>query len=124
MRKLQKTAKKETRIIDASGKTLGRVASAAAMELMGKTAVTFERHKYSGFPVKIINAGKIRITPKKLATITHKRYSGIPGGLRIMTAGETSAKKGMKKLVHLAIYRMLPSNKLRREMMKNLEIEN
>ena len=115
---------KEKKTMDAAGLTLGRVASVAATYLLGKTSATFERHKYSGFPVKIINAGKIRITPKKLETITHKRYSGIPGGLRVMTAGETVTKKGMKELVRLAVYRMLPGNKLRRIMMKNLEIEN
>ncbi|KKU75254.1 MAG: 50S ribosomal protein L13 [Candidatus Nomurabacteria bacterium GW2011_GWB1_47_6] len=114
----------EAKTIDAKGMTLGRVATAAAMHLMGKTAATFERHKYSGFPVKIINVGKIRITPKKLETLTHKRYSGIPGGLRILSAAETVSRKGMKELVRLATYQMLPGNKLRRIMMKNLEIEN
>ncbi len=116
--------KKLEKIIDASGKALGRVASAAAMELTGKTAATFERHKYSGFPVKIINASKLRITQKKLETISHKRYSGIPGGLRVTPAIKTAKEKGMQELVRLAIYRMLPGNKLRREMMKNLTIED
>ncbi|MDP9249323.1 MAG: uL13 family ribosomal protein [bacterium] len=131
MKKELKTSKaskesreKDTKTIDAAGMTLGRVASSAAMHLMGKTRPTFERHAYSGFPVKIVNASKISITPKKLETITHKRHSGIPGGLRIMTAGETAAKKGMKELVRLATYQMLPGNKLRRIMMKNLKIEN
>lgn len=122
MRKLQKTTKKETKIIDAADKTLGRVASEVAMHLMGKTAASFERNKYSGFPVTIVNASKISITPKKLETITHKRYSGIPGGLRVMSAAETATKKGMKELVRLATYQMLPGNKLRRIMMKNLII--
>lgn len=123
MKNTDTKAKKEV-TIDAAGKALGRVASAAAMHLMGKTAATFERNKYSGFPVKIVNAGQIRITPKKLETITHKRYSGIPGGLRVMSAGETATKKGMKELVRLATYQMLPGNKIRRIMMKNLKIEN
>jgi large subunit ribosomal protein L13 len=119
-----KTKARELKTIDAKGMTLGRVASAAAMELMGKTSASFERNKYSGFPVKIVNVSKIRITPKKLETLTHKRYSGIPGGLRILSAAETAAKKGMKELVRLATYQMLPGNKLRRTMMKNLDIEN
>ena len=50
--------------IDAAGRTLGRVASEVAMSLMGKTKATFERNKYCGFPVKVINAGKIKITVK------------------------------------------------------------
>jgi len=110
------------KIIDASGRTLGRVASEAAMSLMGKTKVSFERNKYSGIPVKIVNASKLRITPQKLESIYHTRYSGIPGGLRVIKGTETAAKMGLKELLKLATEQMLPSNKLRRDMMKNLTI--
>src|SRR3989344_5743974 len=120
----KKMATRDSKIIDASGRTLGRVASEAAMSLMGKTKATFERNKYSGFPVKIINAGKLRITPKKLESIYHTRYSGIPGGLRILSGTETAEKKGLKELIKLATEQMLPSNKLRRTMMKHLEIND
>ena len=113
---------REQKIIDASGRTLGRVATEVAMFLMGKTKATFERNKYSGFPVKVVNASKLRITPKKLAGIYHTRYSGIPGGLRILHGTETVEKKGLKELIKLATYQMLPSNKLRRIMMKHLTI--
>ena len=118
-----KKTTKEVKTIDASGRTLGRVATEVAMSLMGKTKASFERNKYSGFPVKVINAGKIRITTKKLDEIVHKRYSGMRGGLRILKGTETKEKKGMKELVKLAIFQMLPGNKLRREMMKNLTVE-
>lgn len=114
----------ETKIVDAQGRTLGRVASEAASFLIGKNSVKFERHIYSGFPVKIVNASKLRITPAKLAEIYHTRYSGIPGGLRILSGTETVEKKGHKELIKLAIDRMLPKNKLKREMIKNLKIEN
>ena len=110
--------------IDASGRTLGRVASEVAMSLMGKTSPTFERNKYCGFPVKVINASKLRITTKKLEEIYHTRYSGMRGGLRILKGTETAEKKGFKELIKLAIYQMLPDNKLRREMMKHLKIED
>ena len=112
------------KIIDSQGRTLGRVASEAAMSLMGKTKASFERNKYCGMPVKIINASKIRITPKKLENIYHTRYSGIPGGLRVIKGTETAVKQGLKELVKLATYQMLPANKLRRTMMKNLKIED
>lgn len=121
---MKKDQAKETRIIDAAGKVLGRLASEVAWVLMGKDRATFERHVYSGLPVKIRNASKIKITRKKLEIIYHTRYSGIPGGLRILKASETVFKKGFPELIRLAVYRMLPSNKLRREMMKNLTIEN
>lgn len=112
----------ESKIIDATGRTLGRVASEVAMSLMGKTKATFERNKYCGFPVKVVNANKLHITTKKLAEIHHARYSGIPGGLRILKGAETSEKKGLRELIRLAIFQMLPGNKLRREMMKHLTI--
>ena len=113
----------EEKIIDASERTLGRVATEIAMSLMGKTRASFERNKYSGIPVKVVNAGKIKITVKKLDTIVHKRYSGMRGGLRILKGTETRTKKGMGELVKHAVYQMLPGNKLRREMMKNLTVE-
>ena len=112
----------ETKTIDAQGRTLGRVASEVAMSLMGKTKATFERNKYSGMPVVVVNASKLRITAKKLAEIYHTRYSGIPGGLRILHGTETAEKGGLKELIKLATYQMLPDNKLRREMMKHLTI--
>lgn len=114
----------ETKVIDASGRTLGRLASEIAMLLMGKTKASFQRHIYSGIPVKIINASKLRITNKKLSEIYHTRYSGYPGGLRVLSGHYTKKKKGLKELIRLAIYQMLPGNKLRRTMMKNLEIED
>ena len=110
-------------MINAEGRTLGRVASEVAMHLMGKTSPKFVRNAYSGFPVKVLNASKIKITAKKLDELVHKRYSGIPGGLRIVKGKETVEKKGFKELIRLSIYQMLPGNKLRREMMKKLKIE-
>lgn len=110
--------------IDATGKTLGRLASLAAVSLMGKDRPSFERNVYSGRDVKIINASKIKITNKKLEEIYHHRYSGYPGGLKTMSGSYTVEKKGYGELVRLAIYRMLPGNKLRREMLKHLIIEN
>jgi large subunit ribosomal protein L13 len=118
------TAKKEEKTIDASGRTLGRVASEAAMHLMGKTKATFERNVYSGFPVKVINASKLSITAKKLEEIFHQRYSGMRGGRRVLKGTETAEKKGLKEMVKLATYQMLPDNKLRREMMKHLTIQD
>src|ERR1035437_190879 len=112
----------EGKTVDASGRTLGRVASEVAMSLMGKTKATFERNVYCGFPVKVINASKLRITTKKLDEIYHTRYSGMRGGLRILKGTETAEKKGLKELIKLATYQMLPGNKLRRIMMMNLKI--
>ena len=113
-----------TKTVDASGRTLGRVASEAAISLMGKNKPSFERNKYSGFPVKVVNASKLRITSKKLETIFHTRYSGLRGGLRVIKGAETAEKMGFKELIKLAVYQMLPSNKLRRTMLKHLTIKD
>ena len=121
MKKVQKT---EEKTIDASGKTLGRVASEIAVVLMGKNKASFKRNVFSGSFVKVINSSKVKITQKKLEEIYHTRYSGYRGGLRILKGTETKEKKGLKELVKLAVYQMLPGNKLRREMMKNLEVKD
>jgi len=124
-KKTEKQIKKvEAKIIDASGRTLGRVVTEVATYLMGKNKVSFERNKYCGVPVKVVNVAKLRITPKKLESIYHTRYSGIPGGLRILKGTETMEKRGLKELVKLATYQMLPSNKLRRTMLKHLTVED
>lgn len=121
---MKKSEEKEIKTIDAAGRTLGRVASEVAMSLMGKTKPTFERNVYSGFPVKVTNASKLSITAKKLDEIYHTRYSGMRGGLRVLKGTETMEKKGLKELIKLATFQMLPDNKLRRIMMKNLKIED
>jgi len=114
----------EKKVIDASGRTLGRLASEIAGFLMGKTLTSFQRHIYSGMPVKVINTSKLRITSKKLSEIYHTRYSGYRGGLRVLGGHYTKETNGLKELVKLAVFQMLPDNKLRREMMKNLTIED
>jgi len=122
--KTETQKKKKEKTVDAQGRTLGRVASEVATFLMGKNSPAFERNVLSGFPVRVINASKIRITPQKLEQITHLKYSGYRGGLRATKGTETIEKKGFKELLRLAIYRMLPGNKLRRDMLKNLKIED
>ena len=121
---MKKDKKIKEKTIDATGRTLGRVASEIAIILMGKTEASYERHIYKGPEVGVINASKIKITAKKLEEIYHTRYSGYRGGLRILKGIETKKTKGMKELVKLAVYHMLPGNKLRREMMKNLKVED
>jgi large subunit ribosomal protein L13 len=115
--------KKEAKVIDAAGQRLGRVAAAAAQHLIGKTNTAFQRNIFSGGPVRVVNAGKIEITEKKLADLKHLRYSGHPGGLRTDSGTYTASKKGMRELVRLAVMRMLPKNKLQKEMARHLTVE-
>ncbi len=108
--------------IDAKGQSLGRIATRVAMLLRGKTSPTFERNKNPGVLVKVINAGAITMTEKKLIQKTYVRYSGFPGGIKHESAKAAREKKGSKEMVRRAVYRMLPDNKLRDGIMKNLTV--
>ena len=112
----------KTTTIDASGRTIGRVASEVALALMGKDEATFERHKITGGTVTIVNAGKIKIDPRKLDTVKYAQYSGYPGGLRYETLAQVLEKKGIEEVLRRAVYGMLPGNKLRSEIMKKLTV--
>jgi large subunit ribosomal protein L13 len=108
--------------IDASGKKLGRLASEIAVLLRGKTKSTFERHILASVKVKITNAGQIEISDRKMEGIEHKRYSGYPGGLKILSGKQVAAVKGKRELLRKAVYGMLPKNSHRTKIMKNLTI--
>jgi large subunit ribosomal protein L13 len=108
--------------IDATGKKLGRIATEAAGYLMGKSNPDFTRNKVTPVKVAIENASKIAITDKKLKETSHHTYSGYPGGLKLETLENVKAKKGMSEIVKVAVYGMLPKNKLRSIMIKNLKI--
>ncbi|OGI69172.1 50S ribosomal protein L13 [Candidatus Nomurabacteria bacterium RIFCSPLOWO2_01_FULL_42_20] len=108
--------------IDAKGKSLGRVASQAAVFLMGKDSPAFEKHKNSGNKVEILNASKIKVSPKKMRDKIYVRYSGYPGGIKREAFEKLVARKGFAEVFWLAIYGMIPANKLRKDRMKNLKI--
>lgn len=111
-----------THTINAEGRSLGRVASEAAVLLMGKNLPSFEKNEVASVKVLIENASKLRIGQKKMKTVRYERYSGYPGGFKNPTMEQVVAKKGYSEIVKLAVYGMLPSNKLRPRMMKNLTI--
>ena len=108
--------------IDAEGKKLGRIATDAARHLIGKTTSAFQRNAMNGEKVRIINASKVSIDPKKLTDKLYRRYSGYPGGLHERRMEEVIAIKGFREIFIKAIYGMVPSNRLRAKVMKNLEI--
>lgn len=108
---------------DAQNKTIGRLASEVASELMGKNTTGFVRYKAPENQVKVINLGKASLSPKKVETKKHVRYSGYPGGLKHATLALTIEKKGLKEVLRKAVYGMLPKNKLRAQMIKRLTIE-
>jgi len=110
--------------IDVENKKIGRVANQIASILMGKNTPDFEKHKVSGNTVVVSNASKLSIDPKKLEQKEYERYSGYPGGLKIDSLKRLIEKKGHGEVIINAVYGMLPANKLRPLLMKNLIIND
>lgn len=108
--------------IDAQDKTLGRVASAAAKALLGKHSTDFAKNKVAG-EVKIINADKIRVSGAKERDKEYVRYSGYPGGQKLESYAQLTARRGKTEAIRRAVLRMLPKNKLQTPRIKNLTIE-
>lgn len=111
-----------THTIDATEKALGRTASAAAVLLMGKNEASFENNQLSKNKVIIKNASKAKISLKKLDTKLYEKYSGYPGGFSEQKMSKVIERKGYEEIFRLAVYGMLPANKLRPKMMKNLQV--
>lgn len=110
-------------VIDATNKKLGRVASGAASLLMGKNLRDFKRNEIPTITVIIENASKADIPESKLAQLSYQRYSGYPGGRKVLSASQTIAKKGYSEIFKKAVYGMLPTNSLRPKMIKNLIVK-
>ncbi len=109
----------KTHQIDASGKILGRLASEIAVLLRGKHKVDFSYHLNQGDRVVVSNVEKMKVTGRKLKQKIYYRHSGYPGGLKERTL-EEMMKKDPAEVLRLAVYRMLPKNKLRDKMIKRL----
>jgi len=108
-------------LIDADGKTVGRLATQAAMVLMGKNKPTYTPYIDMGDHVVIINAEKIVFTGNKLQDKLYRHHTGWPGGLKEVTA-EKMLKRHPERILEMAIRGMLPKNKLGKKMGKKLKV--
>ncbi len=108
-------------VVDAQGKTLGRLATQVARILRGKHKPTFSPHLDTGDHVIIVNADKVQVTGKKLDAKRYYRYSGYLGGLSSVILREQMERHPDRVLVH-AIRGMLPRNRLGRAMLKKLKV--
>lgn len=108
-------------VVDAEGKILGRLASEVAKILRGKHKPYYAPHLDTGDYVIVINAAKIRVTGKKLDDKIYYRHSGYPDGLRSTTLAEM-LKKRPTRVIRLAVWGMLPHNRLGRAMMRKLKV--
>jgi large subunit ribosomal protein L13 len=108
-------------IIDAEGVVLGRLASIVAMRLRGKHKATFTPHMDMGDNVIVINADKIQLTGKKRDKPNYW-HTGYPGGIKSRTTGQILEGKFPERVVTQAVKRMLPGNRLSRQVMTNLRV--
>ena len=131
----KETAKNDWLVLDAEGHIVGRLATAIATVLMGKHKPCYTPHVDCGDYVVVLNAHLVRFSGKEITHETHpyyttkldkktyERYSGYPSGRKITTGGQMLEKKP-EKILQEAVRRMLPKNKLGRQMLKKLKLYN
>ena len=112
--------KSTTYTIDATDRTIGRVASEAAHALLGKRSAHFAKNQALPIRVVIENASKLHLPERRVKGKIYTHYTGYPGGLREMRMDEMITKKGIEDVVRKTVDGMIPRNKLRTPRMKNL----
>ncbi|MDE2939528.1 MAG: 50S ribosomal protein L13 [Chloroflexota bacterium] len=109
------------RLIDATGKSLGRLARDVAVALQGKDKPTYTPHVLTGDHVVVVNMDKVRITGDKLLQKTYYRHSGYVGNLKSFILRDMM-EDHPDRVLQLAVKGMLPRNKMGREMLKRLKV--
>ena len=112
---------REWYLVDAEGKTLGRLATQIADTLRGKRKPQYTPHVDTGDFVIVVNAEKIQVTGNKLDQKRYYRHSGYPGGLRSRTLREQLDRRPTE-VIRVAVKGMLPKNRLARQQITKLKI--
>jgi large subunit ribosomal protein L13 len=113
--------KREWFVIDATGMTLGRLATQIATVLKGKHKPIYSPHLDTGDFVIVVNAHKVRVTGRKLDQKFYYRHSGYPGGLKEISLRD-QLNRHPDRVIRFAVRGMLPKNRLGRQMIKKLKI--
>jgi large subunit ribosomal protein L13 len=124
MRTYQATSQDRERswhVVDAEGKTLGRLATQIANVLRGKRKPTYTPHVDVGDFVIVVNAEKIAVTGDKREKKLYWRHSGYPGGIRSRTLGDLLEKRP-EEVIRKAVKGMLPRNRLARQQLRKLKV--
>jgi large subunit ribosomal protein L13 len=108
-------------VVDATDQVLGRLAARLSLIIQGKHKPTFTRHVDTGDFVVIVNADKVKVTGRKAEVLEYQTYSRYPGGQRTYTY-KRMAELHPEKLVELAVRRMLPKNKMGRNILGKLKV--
>jgi large subunit ribosomal protein L13 len=111
----------EWQVVDAEGKTLGRVSSEISTLLMGKHKPAYVPYLHCGDFVVVVNAEKVSVTGKKLEQKMYYRYSGYHGGLKEQRLGTLLEKKPGDAITH-AVKGMLPKSRLGKQMIRRLKV--
>ena len=114
----------EKHTIDAKGKVPGRIATEVAVFLMGKNRTDFSKNKIPSLEVEVTNAKAMKLDNKKLKDKLYRHHTLYAGGLKTETMEQVIEQKGAREVLRRAVYGMLPKNKLRPRMMKNLKIKD
>ena len=117
----QSTIERQWYVVDATGHTLGRLASEIAKVLRGKNKPTYTPHIDTGDYVIVVNADKIQVTGKKMDQKVYYNHSDYVGGMKETTLREKMNKKP-EDVIYLAVKGMLPKGPLGREMIKKLHV--
>jgi large subunit ribosomal protein L13 len=115
------TRQRDWYVVDADGKTLGRLATQIADTLRGKRKPEYTPHVDTGDFVVVVNADKVRVTGDKRNAKLYHRHSGYPGGLRTRTLGEMLERRP-EEVIRLAVRGMLPRNRLARQQLRKLKV--
>ncbi|MDM7999264.1 MAG: 50S ribosomal protein L13 [Dehalococcoidia bacterium] len=113
--------KRRWHVVDASGKTLGRVATEVARLLEGKHKTIYSPHADVGDFVVVINAAKVRVTGKKREDKIYRHHTQYPGGLRSIAYGDMMARYPCRP-IEIAVRGMLPHNSRGRAMARRLKV--
>ena len=108
-------------LVDADQKVLGRMATQVATILMGKHRPTYTPHVLSGDFVVIVNADKVKLTGRKMEQKTYEHYTYYTGGRKVDSIAKLMSKHP-DQVIKLAVRRMLPKNKLGRDMLSRLKV--
>ncbi len=113
--------KREWYVVNAEGKTLGRLAAGIARVLKGKHKTIYTPHLDTGDYVVVVNAGKVRVTGKKLDEKYYYRHSGYPGGMKKIVL-RAQLERHPDRVLKAAVWGMLPHGRLGRQMFKKLKV--
>ena len=108
-------------LVDASGKVLGRLAAELATILMGKHRPTYTPHVLTGDFVVVVNAEKVKLTGRKMDQKTYQRYTYYPSGQKTVPIAKVLTSHP-DRVIRLAVRRMLPKNRLGRDMLGRLKV--